>query len=128
MNPQTHLSIDPALCGTPVALGDGTATVRLQTTAAMAADERGLVHGGFVFGAADYAAMLAVNDPNVVLGASSSRFLAPVTVGQVVVLVATRTRVEGRKHKVEVIGAVGERDVYTGEFTTYVLAGHVLDG
>lgn len=128
MQPKTHLSVDPALCGTPVSLGPGTATVRLRTTPAMAADERGLVHGGFVFGAADYAAMLAVNDENVVLGSSSSRFLAPVRVGQVVVLVATRTRVEGRKHKVEVIGAVGEQDVFKGEFRTYVLEGHVLDG
>jgi acyl-coenzyme A thioesterase PaaI-like protein len=44
----------------------------------MAADQRGLVHGGFTFGLADYAAMVAVNDPNVVLGAAEVRFLAPV--------------------------------------------------
>jgi acyl-coenzyme A thioesterase PaaI-like protein len=48
----------------------------------MAVDDRGLVHGGFVFGLADHAAMLAVNDPNVVLGAASTRFLKPVRVGE----------------------------------------------
>ena len=33
-----------------------------------------------MFGAADYAAMLAVNDPNVVLGNAELRFVAPVEV------------------------------------------------
>ena len=48
----------------------------------MAADGRGLVHGGFTFGLADFAAMCAVNDPNVVLGAATCKFLAPVQVGR----------------------------------------------
>ena len=84
MRPQTHLSIDPRLCGAPVTLSPGQATVQFVATAQMAVDEHGLVHGGFVFGLADHAAMLAVNDPNVVLGAADTRFLAPVRVGDVV--------------------------------------------
>lgn len=32
----------------------------------MAADEYRLVHGGFIFGLADYAVMLAINEPTVV--------------------------------------------------------------
>lgn len=123
----THAAIDRGLCGHPVALGPGTATVRLLTTASMAVDERGLVHGGFVFGAADHAAMLAVNDPLVVLGSADSRFLAPVQAGEVVVLVAERAEVRGRKHVVKVTGAVGEREVFEGSFTTFVLERHVLE-
>ena len=38
---------------------------------------------GFIFGAADYAAMLAVNQPNVVLGAAETHFLKPSRVGDV---------------------------------------------
>lgn len=128
MQIDTHPSIDRSLCGEPVALGPGTATVRLSTTAAMAADARGLVHGGFVFGAADYAAMLAVNDPLVVLGSAEVRFTAPVAVGETVVLVAERTEARGRKHKIEVSGRVSEREVFSGVFTTFVLDRHVLDG
>ena len=64
MEPNTHLGINSALCGEVIELTDGGATAQLTTTAAMAADDQGLVHGGFVFGLADYAAMLAVNDPN----------------------------------------------------------------
>lgn len=128
MRPDTHLGIDRALCGEPVALGEGTATVALHTTPAMGADAQGLVHGGFVFGAADYAAMLAVNDPYVVLGAADTKFTAPVRVGQTVTLTATRTSVDRRKHTIEVTGAVGDTAVFSGTFTTFVLDGHVLDG
>jgi len=125
--PNTHLGIDPTLCGTPVTLGDGTATVSLETVPAMTADDRGLVHGGFVFGLADYAAMLAVNDPNVVLGAADTRFTAPVRLGDTVVAEATRATTKGRKHVVEVVARVGDTEVFTGTFTTFVLDHHVLD-
>lgn len=125
--PQTHLRIDPSLCGAPRRLDDGRAEVTLATTAAMAADEQGLVHGGFVFGLADYAAMLAVNHPRVVLGAATSKFLRPLRVGDEVVAVATRTAVTGRKHTVAVEVRRGEEAVMTGEFTCLVLDRHVLD-
>ena len=67
MLPATHLAIDRRLCGEPLEIAEGSAIVVLVTLPEMAADDRGLVHGGFVFGLADYAAMLAVNDPLVVL-------------------------------------------------------------
>lgn len=100
--------------------------MRLVTVPEMAADERGLVHGGFVFGAADYAAMLAVNDPHVVLGAAEVRFLEPVEVGDSLVLEARTESVEGRKHRVEVMARRGEESVMTGTFTCFVLDRHVL--
>lgn len=128
MLPNTHLGINASLCGEVVALSEGAAEAALQTTAQMAADARGLVHGGFVFGLADYAAMLAVNDPNVVLGAATTRFTAPVRVGEVVVARAERTAQKGRKHTVSVAAHVGERSVFTGEFVAFVLDKHVLDG
>lgn len=128
MDVQTHLGIDRALCGVPEATAEGSARVVLATRPEMAADGRGLVHGGFVFGAADLAAMVAVNDPHVVLGAAETRFLAPVAVGEVVVLEATRTAVDRRRHVVDVVGNVGETEVFKGTFTTFVLDRHVLDG
>jgi acyl-coenzyme A thioesterase PaaI-like protein len=94
----------------------------------MAADARGLIHGGFVFGLADYAAMCAVNDPNVVLGAAETRFVAPVAVGDRVVARARRSAVSGRKHIIDVVCAVGDTEVMTGTFTCFVLDRHVLDG
>jgi acyl-coenzyme A thioesterase PaaI-like protein len=123
----THPSIDAGLCGVVTHRADGEATVLLATTDAMAADARGLIHGGFVFGAADYAAMVAVNDPHVVLGAAETRFTAPVVAGDAVACVA-RVEVErGRKRTVHVVCSVGAATVMEGRFTTFVLDRHVLD-
>ena len=119
--------VDTGLCGEPEGLSEGQATVVLSTIPAMAADARGLVHGGFIFGAADYAAMLAVNDPHVVLGSADLRFTAPVTVGQRVRCEAIVFETSGRKRRVEVACSVGERVVAKGTLTAFVLDRHVLD-
>ena len=94
----------------------------------MAVDASGLIHGGFVFGLADYAAMLAVNHPNVVLGAAQTKFLAPVRAGRE--LLARALVVpgqEGRKRMVEVKVFQEEKEIFNGEFTCFVLDKHVLD-
>ncbi|PIE66240.1 MAG: thioesterase [Deltaproteobacteria bacterium] len=124
---KTHPTIEHDLCGAPRELAEGSARVSLSTTAKMAVDERGLVHGGFVFGAADHAAMLAVNDPNVVLGAAEARFLAPVTAGEEVVAEAKVIDQEGKKRVISASARVGEREVFAATFTAFVLAQHVLD-
>ncbi len=126
--PNTHLGIDRRLCGTPVHIADGFARVRMGTTADMTADDRGLVHGGFVFGLADYAAMLAVNDPNVVLGGADTRFLKPVARGDVVQAEARVVASRKRKRTVDVSVTRGDDVVMTGTFTCFVLGAHVLDG
>jgi acyl-coenzyme A thioesterase PaaI-like protein len=92
----------------------------------MAADERGLVHGGFVFGLADYAAMLAVNDPHVVLGAAEVRFLKPVAVGERLVAVAQGETESGRRSRVTVEVRRGEDVVLAGSFVCVTLDRHVL--
>ena len=125
--PATHLQIDRALCGEPLHLAEGTASARLVATAAMAVDDRGLVHGGFVFGLADHAAMLAVNDPRVVLGSAEVRLLAPVRVGDEVVATAIRTAQSGKRHVLSISAKVGEREVMSGTMTAFVLDRHVLD-
>ena len=85
---RTHEAIDRRLRGEPVELASGRARLVLDTVPEMAVDERGLVHGGFLFGLADHAAMLAVNHPNVVLGRGEMKFLQPVVVGEL----TTQTR------------------------------------
>lgn len=126
MNINTHLLIDSELCGTPTDVGEGTARVEMTTTAVMAADKTGLVHGGFIFGMADYAAMLAVNDPNVVLGGAEVTFLKPVAIHEMVVAVARSNTAKGRQRVVEVsVSRTGE-EVFKGVFTCFVLENHVL--
>lgn len=124
---QTHLKINAELCGEPLELEKGRAVVALSATQAMAADERGLVHGGFVFGLADYAAMLAVNDPNVVLGAADARFLAPVKVAQRIIASAEVREESGKKRTIEALARVDEVEVFRATFTAFVLEKHVFD-
>lgn len=127
MDIRTHHLIDQELCGQPVDLQPGFCRVTLTTFSRMAADDRGLVHGGFVFGLADYAAMLAVNDPNVVLGAAAIKFLKPVSVGDQVSAEARVSEVKGRKHLVDVIVSKNEEPLLEGQLTCFVLDRHVLD-
>jgi uncharacterized protein (TIGR00369 family) len=127
MDIRTHHQIDPELCGRPEALQPGFCRVSFTATGRMAADEKGLVHGGFVFGLADYAAMLAVNDPHVVLGAATVKFLKPVTVGDTLVAEARVNEVSGRKHLVDVSVLRREEVLLEGQLTCFVLDRHVLE-
>jgi acyl-coenzyme A thioesterase PaaI-like protein len=127
MKVATHLAIHPDLVGKVVDLSEGRATCELLTSTEMSADDRGLVHGGFVFGLADFAAMVAVNDPHVVLGSAEARFVAPVRVGDRVLACATVVEAKGKKRRVECVARVGERDVFLATFTALVLDRHVLD-
>lgn len=128
MEIKTHESIDQSLCGEPVEVTETASTVRLTCTANMAADASGLVHGGFIFGLADYAAMLSVNHPNVVLGAAETRFLKPSRVGDVLIAKAHDKTPQERKHLVEVEVSCGEDVVFSGTFTCFVTKEHVLAG
>ena len=128
MAQNTHLKINTKLCGEVIELTEGYAKVQLKTDANMVADEEGLIHGGFIFGAADFAAMCAVNEPNVVLTGSSCRFLAPSSEGDILEFEARVLEQDGPKAVVEVVGHCQGRDVFTGSFKTYVTNEHVLKG
>lgn len=123
----THGQIDRTLCGKPVSVEDGSSLVELVTTPQMAADESGLVHGGFIFSAADYAAMIAVNHPHVVLGASDVKFLKPVRVGEPLLVQARVQEIKGKKYWVSVSVTKGGEEVFQGMFTCFVLDKHVLE-
>ncbi len=128
MDIKTHESIDRSLCGEPISLEPGRSEVRLRCLESMAADASGLVHGGFIFGLADYAAMLSVNHPNVVLGGAETRFLKPSRVGDTLVARAQDETPDERKHLVKVEVFSGEETVFAGTFTCFVTREHVLAG
>ena len=124
---KTHRLASKELVGEVIELKDGEAKVKLKTTKEMAVDEKGLIHGGFTFGAADLAAMVAVNHPNVVLAKAEVKFTKPVKVGDEIIAHAKIVKVEGKKNIVEVTAKVGEEVVLVGTFHCYVLDKHVLD-
>jgi acyl-coenzyme A thioesterase PaaI-like protein len=126
MKLKTHLEIDQTLNGNIIELKENYAKIELKTTSIMKADKQGLVHGGFIFGAADFAAMACVNDPFVVLAKSEVKFLAPVKVGQSIVFEANAEETDGRKYRVKVVGTSQNKEVFTGTFYAVVLDKHVL--
>lgn len=125
---RTHRAADPRWCGVVRTVSTGEATATLRAIPEMAVDDRGLVHGSFVFGVVDLAAMAAVNDPNVVLGAADVRFRAPVRVGDEVVASARVDASDGKRRTVTVTAEAGGRAVLSGTLTAFVLDAHVLDG
>jgi len=122
----THQAINPELCGRALQVEKGFSRVELVTTAVMTADHTGLIHGGFIFGLADYAAMIAVNHPNVVLGAADVKFLKPVTQGETVTAEARVEEIQGKKHWVAVSVANPSEVVFQGMFPCFALDKHVL--
>lgn len=126
MNLKTHLKLDNSLNGKVIELKENYAKVEQKTTPLMVADNLGLIHGGFTFSAADFAAMACVNDPYVVLAKSEVKFLAPIKLGQTVIYEANLIESEGKKSKVEVIATVEENGVFKGVFSTVTLDNHIL--
>ena len=128
MELKTHKNASPKLVGRLVSLEEGVEVVaELDTFDEMSVDELGLLHGGFTFSLADYAAMTAVNHPNVVLGGADCRFIAPVKAGEKMTARASVKGGEGRRRDVEVDVSVGERKVFEGVFKCYILDKHVLE-
>jgi acyl-coenzyme A thioesterase PaaI-like protein len=126
MKLNTHLNIDQTLNGKVIELKDSFAKIELTTTELMRADEQGLVHGGFIFGSADFTAMATINHPFVVLAKSEVKFLAPVKIGESVLFEGEVSENDGRKATVKVVGKVADKEVFLGTFYTVVLDKHVL--
>ena len=126
MDVLTHKMIDNELCGRPLLIDDNYSRVEMITTRKMAVDVTGLVHGGFVFGLADHSAMIAVNHPNVVLGAAEVQFLRPVKSGDILIAEARAGKKEGKKQSVSVTVKNGGTEVFKGLFICFTLDKHVL--
>ncbi|MFK5938742.1 MAG: PaaI family thioesterase [Sulfurimonas sp.] len=123
---QTHERVNQDLSGEVIVMEVGYVEVKLVTTSEMLADDIGLIHGGFIFSSADYAAMLAVNERNVVLVASDCQFLSPVKFHDEVKVIAKVRHKEGRKRNVHVEAFVLDIKVFEGEFKTVITDKHVL--
>ncbi|OIP53198.1 MAG: thioesterase [Helicobacteraceae bacterium CG2_30_36_10] len=123
---KTHEEINHNLSGDILKMQNGYVELRLITTEDMVADDQGLIHGGFIFSAADFAAMAAVNERNVVLVGSECQFLSPVKLGDEVYFTAKVRHKEGRKRNIHVTAHVFDIKVFDGEFKTVITERHVL--
>ncbi|WP_052433545.1 thioesterase [Sulfurospirillum arsenophilum] len=123
---KTHLKIKSSLIGNLTELKKNSSKVVLQTTNEMSVDELGLIHSGFLFGSAEYAAVAAVNEPNVVIIGCRSKFFAPAKVGDLVSFEAKGRFEDARKREIKVVGMINEIKVFEGIFQAVILERHIL--
>jgi len=126
-NLKTHQKIKNIYVGNLTALSKSGAKVILQTTHDMTVDELGLVHNGFIFGAAEYAAVCAINEENVVIIGCRSKFFAPARLGDIITFEAKGRFEEARKREIKVIGIINEIKVFEGVFQAVLLEHHILE-
>ncbi|MBN2963738.1 PaaI family thioesterase [Sulfurospirillum sp. T05] len=122
----THQRIKNILCGTIMSLDKGYARVNLLTTNEMIVDELGLIHSGFVFSAADYAAVAAVNEENIVVIGAKTSFLAPAKVGDLLEFEAKAKFEDSRKREITVTGKINDIKIFEGIFHAVVLEKHIF--
>ena len=123
----THLLASKKLIGEVISIEENTAVVELKITKKMIVDSYGLSHGSFSFGLADYAAMLAINHPNVVLGKAEVKFLKPTVLNDLLVATATTTETKGQKVTVSVTVINQHKiTVFEGIFVCFILDDHIL--
>ena len=124
----THLLASEELIGKVIDIKENTAKVTLKITQKMVVDSYGLAHGSFVFGLADYAAMVAINQPTVVLGKAETKFIKPVILNDEVTAIATITEQNGKKITVStVVNNAKNEIVFEGIFICFVLEKHILE-
>ena len=111
----TCKNINQELSGEIQKIEIGYAQVELATKYEMLADERELIHAGFVFSAAHYAAMAAINEKKAVLVVSECQFLSPAKLGDKI-RVDARVHNNGHYKNVQVEAFVLDIKIFTGHF------------
>ena len=122
----THQRIKNNLSGNVIQLEKGYAKVSLQTTHEMVIDELGLIHSGFIFSAADFAAAAAVNESNLVIIGARTSFLAPAKVDDLIQFEAKAKFEDSRKREINVIGKIKDIKIFEGTFHAVVLEKHIF--
>lgn len=118
--------IDVEKVGDVVTTEKNSAVTMLKTNKSMVVDSFGLVHSGFIYGAANYAALLAINEMNSITVASNTKFLAPIEDGNQIEFRATVLQSESKKREVKVEGFVLDIKVFDSIFQVAVFDKHIL--
>jgi len=124
---RTHQTIKNIYVGNLTALSKNSSNVILQTTRDMTVDELGLIHNGFIFGAAEYAAVCAINEENIVVIGCRSKFFAPARLGDIITFEAKGKFEDARKREIKVTGIINDIKIFEGIFQAVLLEHHILE-
>lgn len=92
------------------------AIVRFVPTEKMIMDESKMIHAGFVFNSASYAAMVALNRKYSVIIASDVKFFAPIELGHEVIFKAEAVQSDTKKCEVKVEGFLLDIKIFDSMF------------
>ncbi|RDU56169.1 thioesterase [Helicobacter sp. MIT 00-7814] len=123
---QEHIDNDELLictrlhsCGDVIENTKGKAHVRFVPDEKMIADIDGsnkLIHSGYLFSAASYAAMVAINKRHSIMIAADVKFLSPIELGHEVFFKATALQNDTKKCEVKVEGFLLDIKIFDSIF------------
>ncbi|WP_169942975.1 PaaI family thioesterase [Campylobacter sp. RM15925] len=123
---KTSPNIKLNLSGTVTALEPNHAKTNFFASSEMVADSEGLIHGGFVFSAASYAALASVNETHSVMIGAKIHFYAPTRLNEMIEFDAHAHFGESKKREVRVVGRTKDIKVFEGTFQIVVLEDHIF--
>ncbi|ARQ97502.1 acyl-CoA thioesterase [Campylobacter lanienae NCTC 13004] len=120
------ISINSTLCGGIINMKPNYAKTALMTSNEMVFDDEKLIHGGFIFGAAEWAAHVAINTQYSVTISAKVNLYAPAKVGDLVEFEAHAYFEESKKREIKVIGTIKDIKVFEGTYQVVVLEEHIF--
>lgn len=113
---QVCTSMPSSIVGELVELYRDKAIVRFRPNERMIMDESKMIHAGFVFNAASFAAMATINKKYSVLIASDVKFLAPIELGHEITFKAQAIQSDTKKCEVKVEGFLLDIKIFDSLF------------
>lgn len=113
---QVCTSMPSNIVGELIELYRNKAVVRFRPNERMIMDESKMIHAGFVFNAASFAAMAAINKKYSVLIASDMKFLAPIELGHEITFKAQAIQSDTKKCEVKVEGFLLDIKIFDSLF------------
>ncbi|RDU70095.1 thioesterase [Helicobacter cholecystus] len=113
---QTCTALKSELCGSIVKMTYEEVITKFVPTKQMISDESNLIHSGFIFNAANYAAMCLANQPHAITIGSEVEFLAPVEFEQEMMFLATIKQSNSKKFEISVKGTLLDIKIFEGTF------------
>ncbi|PAF42952.1 thioesterase [Helicobacter sp. 11S03491-1] len=107
--------LDTNVCGELISLSKNKAEVFFIPKESMVCDES-MIYTGFIFNAASYAALCAINKKNSLIISSQTKFLAPIELGQQMIFKANALQSETKKCEVKVEGFLLDIKIFDGVF------------
>lgn len=108
--------LKPDLCGSIIKMSEEEVLVKFTPSEQMIGDQNNLIHSGFIFNAANYAAMCLVNQAHSLTIGAEVQFLAPIELEQEMLFLATIKYTNDRKYKVLVKGTLLDIKIFEGVF------------